>query len=158
MVWLLLLLLKWSLFTLFLSWFLFGSDPSLSLMWKIYFLIVSYVRMFTRVHHLGILFMRVWFVTLIAPFMAWSRLLGLGFRVFASVVTAAGFSINAHDPAFFVHVSPRGRTLLLLYVWWGLVPRVPSRMDSKGPRRDPLWPDPPSRRFKRTMVCFSRYR
>jgi hypothetical protein len=38
------------------------------------------------------------------------------FQRFASVVTAAGFSANAHDPALFVHVSPRGRTLLLLYV------------------------------------------
>uniref|UniRef100_A0A453HZ26 Reverse transcriptase Ty1/copia-type domain-containing protein n=3 Tax=Aegilops tauschii subsp. strangulata TaxID=200361 RepID=A0A453HZ26_AEGTS len=35
---------------------------------------------------------------------------------FASVVTAAGFSPNAHDPALFVHLSARGRTLLLLYV------------------------------------------
>jgi hypothetical protein len=32
------------------------------------------------------------------------------------VVTAAGFSARAHDPALFVHVSPRGMTLLLLYV------------------------------------------
>jgi hypothetical protein len=32
------------------------------------------------------------------------------------VVTAAGFSTSAHDPALFVHVSPCGRTLLLLYV------------------------------------------
>jgi hypothetical protein len=38
------------------------------------------------------------------------------FHHFASVVTAAGFSASAHDPALFVHVSPRGRTLLLLYV------------------------------------------
>jgi hypothetical protein len=38
------------------------------------------------------------------------------FQRFASVVTAAGFSVSAHDPALFVHVSPRGRTLLLLYV------------------------------------------
>jgi hypothetical protein len=38
------------------------------------------------------------------------------FQCFASVVTAAGFSASAHDPALFVHVSPRGRTLLLLYV------------------------------------------
>jgi hypothetical protein len=28
------------------------------------------------------------------------------------VVTALGFSASAHDPALFVHVSPRGRTLL----------------------------------------------
>jgi hypothetical protein len=32
------------------------------------------------------------------------------------VVIAAGFSISAHDPALFVHVSPHGMTLLLLYV------------------------------------------
>jgi len=32
------------------------------------------------------------------------------------VVTAAGFSPSDHDPALFVHTSPRGRTLLLLYV------------------------------------------
>jgi hypothetical protein len=38
------------------------------------------------------------------------------FQRFASVVTAAGFSASAHDPALFIHVSPRGRTLLLLYV------------------------------------------
>jgi hypothetical protein len=38
------------------------------------------------------------------------------FQRFASVITAAGFFTSAHDPALFVHVSPRGRTLLLLYV------------------------------------------
>ncbi|KAK1652381.1 hypothetical protein QYE76_070186, partial [Lolium multiflorum] len=38
------------------------------------------------------------------------------FERFASVVTAAGFSPSLHDPALFVHTSPRGRTLLLLYV------------------------------------------
>ena len=38
------------------------------------------------------------------------------FERFASVVTAAGFSPSAHDPALFVHCSPRGRTFLLLYV------------------------------------------
>jgi hypothetical protein len=38
------------------------------------------------------------------------------FQRFASVVTAASFSASAHDPALFVHMSPRGRTLLLLYV------------------------------------------
>uniref|UniRef100_A0A0A9CUY6 Reverse transcriptase Ty1/copia-type domain-containing protein n=1 Tax=Arundo donax TaxID=35708 RepID=A0A0A9CUY6_ARUDO len=38
------------------------------------------------------------------------------FQRFASVVSAAGFSANAHDPALFVHTSSRGRTLLLLYV------------------------------------------
>jgi hypothetical protein len=32
------------------------------------------------------------------------------------VVTAAGFSTSTHDPTLFVHMSPRGRTLLLLYV------------------------------------------
>ena len=38
------------------------------------------------------------------------------FERFASVVTAAGFLPCDHDPALFVHTSPRGRTLLLLYV------------------------------------------
>jgi hypothetical protein len=38
------------------------------------------------------------------------------FQCFASTVTAAGFFASAHDPALFVHMSPRGRTLLLLYV------------------------------------------
>ena len=38
------------------------------------------------------------------------------FERFASVVTAAGFSPSDHDPALFVHLSARGRTLLLLYV------------------------------------------
>jgi hypothetical protein len=38
------------------------------------------------------------------------------FQRFASVVTVAGFSASAHDSALFVHVSPHGRTLLLLYV------------------------------------------
>ncbi|WVZ89477.1 hypothetical protein U9M48_035880 [Paspalum notatum var. saurae] len=38
------------------------------------------------------------------------------FQRFASVVTAAGFSASADDPALFVHTSSRGRTLLLLYV------------------------------------------
>jgi hypothetical protein len=38
------------------------------------------------------------------------------FQHFASVVTIAGFFTSAHDPTLFVHVSPRGRTLLLLYV------------------------------------------
>jgi hypothetical protein len=38
------------------------------------------------------------------------------FQRFASMVTAVGFSASAHDPALFVHVSPRGQTLLLLYV------------------------------------------
>jgi hypothetical protein len=38
------------------------------------------------------------------------------FQRFASVVTTAGFSASAHDLSLFVYVSPRGRTLLLLYV------------------------------------------
>jgi hypothetical protein len=38
------------------------------------------------------------------------------FQRFASVVTAADFSTNAHDPALFVYVSSHGRTLLLLYM------------------------------------------
>jgi hypothetical protein len=38
------------------------------------------------------------------------------FERFISVITTAGFSSSEHDPALFVHVSPKGRTLLLLYV------------------------------------------
>jgi hypothetical protein len=38
------------------------------------------------------------------------------FQRFATMVTTAGFSASAHDPALFVHVSPRGMTLLLLYM------------------------------------------
>jgi len=38
------------------------------------------------------------------------------FERFVSVIMAAGFSPSSHDPALFVHISPRGRTLLLLYV------------------------------------------
>jgi hypothetical protein len=62
--------------------------------------------MFTCAHHLGILFLRVWFKH--APH-AW-------LQHFASVVTAADFFTRAHDLALFVHVSPHGLTLLLLYV------------------------------------------
>jgi hypothetical protein len=38
------------------------------------------------------------------------------FQRFGSVVTVAGFFASAHDLALFVHVSPRGKTLLLLYM------------------------------------------
>jgi hypothetical protein len=38
------------------------------------------------------------------------------FERFISAITAASFSSSEHDPALFVHVSPKGRTLLLLYV------------------------------------------
>jgi len=38
------------------------------------------------------------------------------FERFSSIVTDAGFKPRDHDPALFVHTSPRGRTLLLLYV------------------------------------------
>uniref|UniRef100_A0A0A9GAH2 Reverse transcriptase Ty1/copia-type domain-containing protein n=1 Tax=Arundo donax TaxID=35708 RepID=A0A0A9GAH2_ARUDO len=38
------------------------------------------------------------------------------FERFTSVITAAGFSVSAHDPTPFVHTSSRDRTLLLLYV------------------------------------------
>jgi hypothetical protein len=38
------------------------------------------------------------------------------FQCFAFVVIAAGFFTSTHDPALFVHVSPRGRTLLLIYM------------------------------------------
>ena len=38
------------------------------------------------------------------------------FERFAFVIQAAGFTPSDHDPALFIHLSPRGRTLLLLYV------------------------------------------
>jgi hypothetical protein len=38
------------------------------------------------------------------------------FERFSTAITAAGFQPSQHDPALFVHISPRGRTLLLLYV------------------------------------------
>jgi hypothetical protein len=38
------------------------------------------------------------------------------FESFASVMTVVGFSPSAHDPTLFVHTSPQGWTLLLLYV------------------------------------------
>ena len=38
------------------------------------------------------------------------------FERFISVIQAAGFAPSDHDPALFIHLSPRGRTLLLLYV------------------------------------------
>jgi hypothetical protein len=38
------------------------------------------------------------------------------FGHFTSVVTAVGFVASQHDPVLFVHTSPRGCTLILLYV------------------------------------------
>jgi len=38
------------------------------------------------------------------------------FQRFVSVIRAAGFSPSEHDPALFIHHSPHGRTLVLLYV------------------------------------------
>ena len=38
------------------------------------------------------------------------------FERFSSVVEAAEFTASIHDSALFTHVSPRGRTILLLYV------------------------------------------
>jgi hypothetical protein len=38
------------------------------------------------------------------------------FERFTSVVIATGFVASQHDPALFVHTSPRDRTLILLYV------------------------------------------
>jgi hypothetical protein len=42
--------------------------------------------------------------------------------------------------------------------WRGLVPGVPPRRDSEGPRRGPLQLAPPSRRFQKTMTCSPRHR
>jgi hypothetical protein len=76
---------------------------------------VSCVRMFTCVHHLGIISLRAWFVIFVAPFMALSRLLRLDFNVLP-----LWSQLLIFPPALmiwlFFHVSPRGRTLLLLYV------------------------------------------
>jgi hypothetical protein len=38
------------------------------------------------------------------------------FEIFVSVIKACGFYSSGHDPAWFIHVSSRGRMLLLLYV------------------------------------------
>ncbi|XP_039126966.1 uncharacterized mitochondrial protein AtMg00810-like [Dioscorea cayenensis subsp. rotundata] len=38
------------------------------------------------------------------------------FERFSTIVEAAGFTPSIHDPAIFIHSSPRGRTILLLYV------------------------------------------
>ena len=38
------------------------------------------------------------------------------FERFASVIQAVGFTPSDHDPSLFIHLSPRDRTLLLLYV------------------------------------------
>jgi hypothetical protein len=38
------------------------------------------------------------------------------FERFVSVIQAAGFTPSDHDPALFIHLSPCGCTLLLLYV------------------------------------------
>jgi hypothetical protein len=39
------------------------------------------------------------------------------FEHFTSVIIAIRFIASQHDPGLFIHTSPRGRTLLLLYVW-----------------------------------------
>jgi hypothetical protein len=59
---------------------------------RISFLMVSYVRRFTCMHRLVILFLRVFY---------------------AFVFTTASFSASAHDLSLFIHVSTRSRTLLL---------------------------------------------
>jgi hypothetical protein len=38
------------------------------------------------------------------------------FERFISAITVAGFFSSEHDPALFVHISPKGRTILLLYM------------------------------------------
>jgi hypothetical protein len=38
------------------------------------------------------------------------------FERLTSVITVVGFVASQHDPSLFVHTSPRGRTLILLYV------------------------------------------
>ena len=91
------------------------SGPSPSLMSRMPFSMVSYVRRFTCNHLQDTLFLMAWFAVCVAPFTASSRLLGLGSSVFPPLSLMLVLS-PAHDPALFVHTSHRGRTLLLLYV------------------------------------------
>jgi hypothetical protein len=67
---------------------------------------MSYVRRFTCIHHLGILSLRVWFVTYIAPFTVLRRLLRLDFSALPLQSQLQIFPL----------VSPGGMTLLLLYI------------------------------------------
>jgi hypothetical protein len=72
--------------------------------------------MFTCVHHLGILSLRGMVCHLRHSLYGLKQAPCTWLQRFASVVTIAGFFANAHDLSLFVHMSPRGRTLLLLYV------------------------------------------
>ena len=57
-----------------------------------------------------------WFIVCIAPFTASSRLLEPGLSVFPPLSLMLVLSPVTTIPLFFVHTSPRGRTLLLIYV------------------------------------------
>jgi hypothetical protein len=76
---------------------------------------VSCVRIFVCVHHLGILSLRVWFVTFTAPFIALSRLLMLDFSVLPLWSLLLVFSLALMIRLFLstCHLMVR---LLLLYV------------------------------------------
>ena len=77
---------------------------------------VSCVRRFICSHRLGILFLKGMVCRLRRSLYGLKQAPHAWFQRFASVVTAAGFSASAHDPALFVHTSSRGCTLLLLCV------------------------------------------
>jgi hypothetical protein len=79
------------------------------------FLMVSCVRIFVCVHHLGILSLGVWFVTFTAPFIALSRLLMLDFSVLPLWSLLLVFSLALMIRLFLstCHLMVR---LLLLYV------------------------------------------
>jgi hypothetical protein len=80
-----------------------------------HFFMVIYKKMFTCILHRGLSFLqdichlrRALYGLKQAP-RTW-------FERFSSVVIVAGFNPSDHDPALFVRTSPRGRTLILLYV------------------------------------------
>jgi hypothetical protein len=71
--------------------------------------------MFTCIHHLGILSLRV-VCHLRHPLYGLKQAPRAWFQRFASVVTSADFFASALNSALFVHVLPRDRTLLL-FMW-----------------------------------------
>lgn len=73
-------------------------------------LMVNSMRRYTSDHLLGI----------IVLFMASNKVPCGWFQRFASTITATGFSLSAHDTAFFIHASSRGRSLLL-YVGYMII-------------------------------------
>jgi hypothetical protein len=85
------------------------SGMSLKLISRMLLLIMSFVKGPICSHRLHIFSLRAWFVAYYAPFMASSKLHVLGFSAL-SLITATGFSTNAHDPEIFVYASSRGHS------------------------------------------------